>query len=416
MIAQTQVDGCAVQRLFQIALLIKNVTTMQPSIDIVSIVFLIGAAQAVFFAALLVSPRQSNRRANAILALFLIAFAFTLIEAFLTYTRLYVAHPQLLGLLWPIDFLYGPLFYAYVRALTCPSFRLTKGKLLHLLPFLISVASFIPFVLLSSHGKVALLAGELSPGPYHAVIGLNMLAAMIQIMVYLGLSLWRLRQHRKAIQDTLSYREGADLRWLTNLALVCVVLWLLYVLRDLLLPMAGVEVASYWLLPLAIALGIYALSYWGHRQSQVFVDDTPDLQSVTRQPKYQKSALSGTQSNEISQRLTEAMDRDKPFLDSELTLKALAERLGASPNHLSQVINERIGTSFFDLVNTYRVREAKTLLTDPVEQHSSILAISLEAGFKSKSAFYNAFRKHTGVTPHQYRVAAGGDSVRQAEA
>jgi len=70
---------------------------------------------------------------------------------------------------------------------------------------------------------------------------------------------------------------------------------------------------------------------------------------------------------------------------------------------LSQVINENIGKSFFDFVNEYRVRETKKALADSRSEQFSILGIAMDAGFNSKSAFYTAFKKYTGMTPSQFK-------------
>ncbi|MES9930149.1 MAG: helix-turn-helix domain-containing protein, partial [Candidatus Thiodiazotropha sp. 6PDIVS] len=76
-----------------------------------------------------------------------------------------------------------------------------------------------------------------------------------------------------------------------------------------------------------------------------------------------------------------------------------------SPNYLSQVINEQSGYNFFDFINRYRVDEAKRCLTTPSGQ-SNVLSIALDSGFNSKSAFYTAFKRHTGQTPSQYRKSS----------
>ena len=59
-------------------------------------------------------------------------------------------------------------------------------------------------------------------------------------------------------------------------------------------------------------------------------------------------------------------------------------------------------------MNSYRVEEAKRRLADPRSHYLTIVAIAQEAGFNSKSAFYTAFRKHTGMTPSQFKDTAPG--------
>ncbi|MBL8172151.1 MAG: AraC family transcriptional regulator, partial [Acidobacteria bacterium] len=62
--------------------------------------------------------------------------------------------------------------------------------------------------------------------------------------------------------------------------------------------------------------------------------------------------------------------------------------------------------SFTDLINAYRVEDAKRRLLDPTWKHYSILAIAEEAGFSSKSTFNAVFKKHTGQTPSEFRASS----------
>ena len=109
------------------------------------------------------------------------------------------------------------------------------------------------------------------------------------------------------------------------------------------------------------------------------------------------------------------MESDKPYLDGDLTLAALADQLSISRHHLSQIINERLGLNFFEVVNRHRVEEAKRMLLDEAYQHLNIASIGFEAGFNSISALNAAFRKHAGMTPSQYRKSAQQDERIRAE-
>ena len=96
------------------------------------------------------------------------------------------------------------------------------------------------------------------------------------------------------------------------------------------------------------------------------------------------------------------MDKNKPFLDADLTLASLAKELKIPPDHLSQVINSELSVNFYDFINGYRVKEAQKRLLDPKNRVYSILGIALNAGFNSKASFNRIFKKHIGITPSQY--------------
>lgn len=97
------------------------------------------------------------------------------------------------------------------------------------------------------------------------------------------------------------------------------------------------------------------------------------------------------------------MEDEKMYRNEGLTLQALAERLSLSTHHLSQLLNQHQQENFYDFINRYRVAEVKQELLNPKKKHLTILALALEAGFRSKAAFNTAFKKHTGSTPTQYK-------------
>jgi len=85
-------------------------------------------------------------------------------------------------------------------------------------------------------------------------------------------------------------------------------------------------------------------------------------------------------------------------------LSQLADRLQVPTHQVSQAINEGTNKNFYDLVNGYRVTEAKRLLVDPKNEHFTILSIGFEAGFNSKTTFNTVFKKFTQLTPTEYRA------------
>ena len=122
-------------------------------------------------------------------------------------------------------------------------------------------------------------------------------------------------------------------------------------------------------------------------------------------PKYAKSGLGSEQMLEYKRSLERVMRSRRVYLNPDLTLPKLAEMIGCSVNHLSQVINSGFGMSFFDYVNQYRIEHAKALLSHHEHKDESVLDIAFMVGFNSNSAFYSAFRKAVGQSPAQFRRA-----------
>ncbi|MEQ9298620.1 MAG: helix-turn-helix domain-containing protein [Cyclobacteriaceae bacterium] len=97
------------------------------------------------------------------------------------------------------------------------------------------------------------------------------------------------------------------------------------------------------------------------------------------------------------------MKEEKPYLDQRLKLEELATQAGMTKHQLSRVLNEEYQHGFSRYIKAYRVEEAKQLIASRHEL--SLEGIGFEAGFSSKSAFFEAFKKLEGSTPAQYKKA-----------
>ena len=105
--------------------------------------------------------------------------------------------------------------------------------------------------------------------------------------------------------------------------------------------------------------------------------------------------------------LEELMEGRQLYRQAELSREKVADQLGISPGYLSGLLSEHATTNFSELVNGYRVADVKRMLVDPDYANYRLVSIGLEAGFNSKSAFYQAFKKETGQTPSAYQAAHG---------
>jgi len=126
----------------------------------------------------------------------------------------------------------------------------------------------------------------------------------------------------------------------------------------------------------------------------------PELFRITA--KYQGSVLTSDQKERYSRQLTELMGREKLYMNPKLALTDLARAVELHPMYISQIINETQKQNFSDFVNGYRIENCKRLLMKP-QQELNMFGIALESGFNSKSVFNRAFKKHTGLTPKEFR-------------
>ena len=100
-------------------------------------------------------------------------------------------------------------------------------------------------------------------------------------------------------------------------------------------------------------------------------------------------------------KLDQMMQEDKPHLDPKLKLDHLASQAELTRHTLSRLLNEEYAHGFAHYVKSYRLEEAKRLIL--TRNELSLEGIGYEAGFNSKSAFYEAFKNEVGMTPARFK-------------
>lgn len=87
----------------------------------------------------------------------------------------------------------------------------------------------------------------------------------------------------------------------------------------------------------------------------------------------------------------ELFENDKVYRNSDLVLGNLAARLEISTHKLSEVINRKLGKTFYDFVNGFRVQEIKEAISGEKLEKYNLLSIAIDSGFSSKSSFNTTF-------------------------
>jgi len=256
----------------------------------------------------------------------------------------------------------------------------------------------------------------------HLGAGVLALAAFSLILIWSFISLFyllaalkRLKAFRARLKDFHSNVDGLELRWIDWFAAFLVVLWVASasaLIGDNIGPGLIVPGEAILALTAALLLFLVAFSFTPHTGSDEFArreDASPTVAASTPPDKYARSALSRERAARLAERIETAMRDDEKYLDETLSLDGLARHLRAAPNHVSQTLNQQLETSFFDYIARWRIEAAKPIL---LEDGNTILSIAYEVGFNSRSTFYKAFRRETGMTPAAFRAAALDDTTR----
>jgi AraC-like DNA-binding protein len=119
--------------------------------------------------------------------------------------------------------------------------------------------------------------------------------------------------------------------------------------------------------------------------------------------KYIKSSLDEERKEQIVTQINHFILDKKYFKNNLASLPGLSKISGIPVHHISQVINEKLNMTFFELVARNRIKEAQIILKDEKSDHLTIEEIAEEVGYNSKSAFNKTFKKLSGLTPSQFR-------------
>lgn len=118
--------------------------------------------------------------------------------------------------------------------------------------------------------------------------------------------------------------------------------------------------------------------------------------------KYKSSTLSTRQRIDITVRLIEYLLWNKKYLNSNLTIRDIADEFSMNKAYISQAINESLHMNFATFINRYRVKEAQRIIQENAHKKLPIEDLAARCGFNNRMAFYNAFKRHIGVTPFSY--------------
>jgi AraC-like DNA-binding protein len=148
-------------------------------------------------------------------------------------------------------------------------------------------------------------------------------------------------------------------------------------------------IQSYQDIPLSIAsLQLFVIFYYVYFNETVFLPQKPSLRNDLNQ--------------QLAGKILNFMQNQKPYLDTDLTLAAFAERLEDKPHNISKTVNDYFDKNFRDFLNEFRVNEFIQKMESGEAKNRTFLYLAHEAGFNSKSTFNLAFRKATGLSPREY--------------
>ncbi|MDJ0365599.1 helix-turn-helix transcriptional regulator [Hymenobacter sp. H14-R3] len=393
---------------------------------------------------------------DALLALLIVLPTLTIVQWMLGFAGWYDSHDgystAMFYVPWQLNLLLGPAYYFYFRSLTSQEFRLGPRAWWHLGPGLLKVA-FFGVALAYDLGWWRGLRGRALPyhfgtkGPVAELLdGLNRpvgYVLYVLLPVYCWWVLVDYRRYTRYLDDNFSDPERlrfAGFRQLLLLQVGSLGLSLLFEVLDQVFDFGYTEAWNYFALRGLFIYGLIAVGIQanyaaassplrfdpdaqpdGPSAALVPLETTAGPAQLEAPPAVIRNGIVAAEPAETPagaapptppglpslppellawrNKLLALMAAEQPWLEPELTLTELAQRLRTNPGLLSKVINAGCGQNFNDFVNTYRVQEARRKLADARFAHYSLVGVALESGFNSKSTFNRVFKKLTGQAP-----------------
>jgi len=298
----------------------------------------------------------------------------------------------------PLNFLIGPFFYLYIFSKVDESriqriyyhFLPAIGYLLysilfHLQPIELKYNSYLE----QYHPELSFVEviGNTFEDPLLIKNFVNELT-ILSIAIYVIFSVIKLYKAQRKISSNSDKKKSYRILWI-DIGLMTSILFIIVFVKSF----YPHDLGDYIII-VAICIFIYSISFKVIRDSVFFRNDLS-------KNKYSKSVLDDETKQRILSQITAVMD-EKYYLNPSQSLPDLAKKIKTSPNYVSQVINEKLNLTYLELINEYRIEEAKTMILDP-ELNETMEGIAYSVGFNSKSTFHSAFKRITGKTPSEFK-------------
>lgn len=347
----------------------------------------IGLSQALFSGILTITKKKQS-----ISDKLLSAWLFLLAIEFLSFGIESKIYPNFL-FLTNTFLLFNPALYLYTCSLTKPDFKLRPVLLLHILPYLFFKISAWVIKEPQSFETFFDPDNTLWFRIIFTIFGIS------SWVVYLTLSVLLLKKHRKTIKNEFSTIDTfINYAWLMFVIILyvtyCFTVFIWGITNLIYYNTLSLSIFNYSML----LVFIYIFGFYGLKQEDLFKrKNNPVIL-----PKPQTLNISSASREKIKNSLFHYFEKESPFLNPDLNMSLLSEKLKIPKHHITEVLNNDLNKNFFQFVNEYRVEAVKIKLSDPKNPYS-IEAIGYECGFNSKSTFFSVFKNITGMTPSEFK-------------
>jgi AraC-like DNA-binding protein len=299
-----------------------------------------------------------------------------------------------------ITLLVGPLLYVYVKSLFIEDKYLIKKNRIHfIVPIIYLVFYSIP-ILVFSFFEIKLI-------PFvEKLININDFVFVMEdfyLFAYLILTLVLLNKYNRAAKSIYSNLKDKELRWVKYMLLGTIFVSIIDILTYIYdFFYVNSEIDSAFITVAFVVILLYFLGYYGIKQSEILVPEFLLKPVKNNKPSGSFINMDDAKVNHYVLKINEVLIKEKLFLDEDLTLNKLANAINLSDKKLSAIINQKMETSFYDLINSFRIEEFKKRAISEEFDNLTILGIAYDCGFKSKSTFNRLFKSIVRMSPSEF--------------
>ncbi|MGI9545456.1 MAG: helix-turn-helix domain-containing protein [Cyclobacteriaceae bacterium] len=351
--------------------------------------------QLFFISFFLITNKKGRRLSNYLLAFFFIALGAGLLDYILLVSGIYQGESQYAFILNGLVLFHPPLLLLYTQSLTSRNFKLKWVHLLHGTFYLISMVLLVFFYYNKPPQIQEFVLKEVEKGADISMIAISVIGLVYELG-YLTAIKRRIRSYRQQIKEQFSNLDKINLDWLNFFVNIFILSFLASVVANVVRHSQLLRWKEAAMIVGLIGLFIFITSVLlkGLHHNDIFLGGDSKLNNDPVKPQANKALL---------QKLKDHLEKVKSYLNPELTINQLADQLEVPARQLSTLINSELGQTFFDLINRYRIEEAKRQLRETGDQKLTILEVMYKVGFNSKSSFNTAFKKYTGTTPSAFK-------------
>ncbi|MDO6424784.1 AraC family transcriptional regulator [Saccharophagus degradans] len=367
------------------------------------LILLMAVGQYVLLAVLLFCTRKQTEKSSYLLCAFLLLNGAQSVDTLIIWSdqlRLLTLnwHPSLFFWGHIGVWLQGPLLYLYVASVLYKDFRFKPTDALHLLPA-ITVTGLLINAYYSLPKAEQIQGMQNLQFMWTPLMGNLTTLRYLSVVAYGAWCLFALARYRKQLRHQYANLEVSERSWLTwvVLGVVLIASWALVVhlignnIEHTLSNFMGIG-GNYFSF-----IFVNSLVFTSIRYTHLF-DGLSSTQPVSaEEPTAEEKGFK----DEHILRIQNYMQQHKPYLDNNINLEHLAQKVSLPERTLSRIVNQHFNKNFFEFINTYRIDEAKKLLKQ--DKTKAIIDVLAEAGFSSKSTFNSIFKQQVGMTPSQYR-------------